>query len=255
MIFNYYKIINLVNNKVYIGITKKTYEERWKQHIYLLKNNKHPNWLLQEDWNNFGQENFKFIEYESFEGSLEEGYQHEYELIQNFKGDKYNLAPGGQINPMYSEAIKEKMIKTKQKQVPNIYQLEEIDENVFKVINVYNSQKEAGKLSQADQGNIQHSINKHTKGCGYYWITEDMIDTFEKEWRPKRTKITPCAEISENGEIIKVHHNRSLFEREYGMCTGAIKSAIARKGKAQGRKFINIDVELYYQLKPVTLIR
>ena len=46
---------------------------------------------------------------------------YKYELIQNFKGDKYNLAPGGQINPMYSEAIKEKMIKTKQKEVPNIY--------------------------------------------------------------------------------------------------------------------------------------
>ena len=74
MKFNYYQIINLINNKVYIGITEKTCEERWKKHIYLLKNNKHPNWLLQEDWNNFGQENFKFIEYESFEGSLEEGY-------------------------------------------------------------------------------------------------------------------------------------------------------------------------------------
>lgn len=255
MKFNYYQIINLINNKVYIGITEKTCEERWKKHIYLLKNNKHPNWLLQEDWNNFGQENFKFIEYESFEGSLEEGYQHEYELIQNFKGDKYNLAPGGQINPMYSEAIKEKMIKTKQKEVPNIYQLEEIEENVFKVIAIYNSQKEAGRKTSADQGNIQHALVKHTKGCGYYWVSENDIDTFEEKWKPSRIKIKPCAELDENNNIIEVHHNRSIFEKKYGMCTGAIKSAMARQGKAQGKKFINIDENLYYQLKPITLIK
>ena len=33
MKFNYYQIINLINNKVYIGITEKTCEERWKKHI------------------------------------------------------------------------------------------------------------------------------------------------------------------------------------------------------------------------------
>ena len=28
-----YKVTNLLNNKVYIGITTKTIEERWKCHI------------------------------------------------------------------------------------------------------------------------------------------------------------------------------------------------------------------------------
>ena len=255
MKFNYYQIINLTNNKTYIGITEKTCEERWKKHIQLLNKNKHPNWLLQSDWNKFGESSFKFVQYDTLEGDLEEGYQHEYELIQNFQGEKYNLAPGGQVNPMYSKDIKEKMIKTKQEQVPNIYQLEEIEENIFKVIKIYSSQKEAGRLSCADQGNIQHAITKCTKGCGYYWVTEDMIDTFEKEWRPKRTKITPCAELNDSGEIIEVHHNRSIFERKYGLTAGCIKGAINRNGKTGGRKFINITEEEYYQLKPITLIK
>lgn len=255
MLFNYYKIINLTNNKTYIGITEKTCEERWKQHISLLDKNKHSNWLLQEDWNKFGKENFQFVKIDTFEGELEEGYSHEYELIYSFVGEKYNLAPGGQINPMYSQEIKEKMIRTKQEQVPNVYQLEEIEENVFKIVNIYKSQKEAGRESNADQGNIQHAISKHTKGCGYYWITEDMLITFEKEWRPQRTKITPCAELSTDGEIIEVHHNRSIFEKKYGLTAGCIKGAIKRNGRTGGRKFINITEEEYYLIRPITLIK
>lgn len=95
MKFNYYKIINNTNKKVYIGITEKECKIRWDEHIRLLNKNKHPNWLLQKDWNEFGIDNFSFIQIDSFEGELEEGYQHEYELIQNYQGEKYNLALGG----------------------------------------------------------------------------------------------------------------------------------------------------------------
>ena len=255
MKFNYYKIINNVSKRTYIGITERSCEKRWNEHINLLNKNKHPNYLLQEDWNKLGSKNFSFVQIDTFDGNLEEGYQHEYDLIQSCKDEKYNIALGGQINPMYSPEIKEKMIKTKQKAVPNIYQLEEIEENVFKIIGIYNSQKEAGRLSVADQGNIQHALTKHTKGCGYYWIDENMLKNFEEDWKPARIKIKPCAELDEQGNIVKVHHNRSLFEREYGMCSGAIKNAINRNGKAQGRKFINISEEEYYKIKPITLIK
>ena len=73
-----------------------------------------------------------------------------------------------------------------------------------------------------------------------------MLNTFEKEWRPKRTKITPCAELNDFGEIVEVHHNRSIFERKYDLTTGCIKGAINRNGKTGGRKFINITEEEYY---------
>lgn len=255
MNFNYYKIYNRITKITYIGITEKSCEERWNEHIKLLNKNKHFNWKLQKDWNEYGISSFDFEQIDQFEGNLEEGYQKEFELINSFKGKKYNIAPGGQINPMYSEEIKEKMIKTKQNQVPNIYQLEEVEENTFKVIAVYKSQKEAGRLSEADQGNIQHSICNHTKGCGYYWIDETMIQNFEKEWKPKRAKMTPCAELNSEGKIVKVHYNRATFEQEYGMCKTAITSAIRRGGKAQGIKFINITEEEYYRFKPITLIK
>lgn len=255
MVFNYYKIVNKVNQKTYIGITEKSLDTRWSQHKRLLKQGKHPNYKLQAEWIEYGEDKFEFVKIESLEcETIDLGYEHEYKLIQDFNGEKYNILIGGKINPMYTPEAKEKMIQTKQNSVPNILQLEEVEENVFKVIGKFNSQKEAGRKTSADQGNIQHALKKHTKGCGYYWIEEMSKEDFEKNWKPRRTKITPCARLNEQGEIIEVHHNRSIFEKNNKWTTGSIKSAIQRKGKAYGIKFINITEEEYYKLRPITLI-
>lgn len=255
MKFNYYQIINNVNGKVYIGITEKTLEQRKIEHLKLLKKDKHFNYKLQNDWNIYGEKNFSFVLLDTLSDiSLEEGYNYEYELISSYTGEKYNLAPGGKINPMYSEEIRNKMKRTKTLQAKNILQLEEIEENVFKVIAKYNSQKEAGRLSSADQGNINNAIKKHTKGCGYYWIIEMTKEEFENTWKPSRTKITPCAQLNECGEIVKVHHNRSIFEKEYNWTAGCIKGAIKRNGRTHNIKFIDISEEDYYKLCPVTLL-
>lgn len=255
MLFSYYRITNKINNKVYIGITEKTPEERWKQHQKALVKNKHPNWKLQEDWNSFSKDNFIFEVIEVLDcETIEIGYQKEYELIQEYNGEKYNILVGGQLNPMYTPEVKEKMTRTKQSQVPNIYQLKEIEENIFKVVGIFNSQKEASRQTEADQGNIQHALSKRTKGCGYYWVNEMSKEDFESSWRPSRTKITPCAELNEDGEIIKAHHNRSIFEKEYGWTSGCIKGAINRNGKTHNKKFINITEEEYYKIRPITLL-
>jgi len=122
MKFNYYHILNTVNNKEYIGITEKPLEQRFSQHKKSLKAKKHPNWLLTEDWEKYGEKSFVFEMIESLEfNSIEEGYEHELFLISNSNHELYNLAPGGQMNPMYSKEIRDKMTKTKQSVVPNIY--------------------------------------------------------------------------------------------------------------------------------------
>ena len=255
MLFHYYKIINVINDKTYIGITEKKPEERWRQHKKLLQKNEHPNYKMQKEWNEYGEDNFRFELIESLDcETIEIGYQHEYDLIQGFDGVKYNILVGGQINPMYTKSVREKMIATKQNAVPNILQLEEIEENVFKVIGKFNSQKEAGRLSSADQGNIQQAITKRTKGCGYYWIEETSKEDFESNWKPTRTKPTYCAQLDNDGNIVEVHYNYATFQKKYGWSGSCIANAIKRNGKTFGIKFIRITEEEYYKLKPITLI-
>lgn len=257
MIFNYYQIRNVLNNKKYIGITEKKPEERKNKHYSLLNRNKHVNYKLQKDWNEFGEQNFVFEILDSIDcETLEIGYKKEYLLIQENKTttNGYNILVGGKVNPMYTQSVKEKMTKTKQSQVPNIIQLEEIEENTFKIINKFSSQKEAQRITGLSQANIQRSIINHVKGSGYYWLNENDLQTFESSWKPIRTKITPTAEINEKNEIIKVHHNRCWFEKENGWTAGVIKGALLRNGKTHNRKFIDISLEVYYKECPIILL-
>lgn len=258
MRFNYYKITNIVNNKFYIGITEKETEERIKQHFRKLRSNTHDNYRLQNDFNLYGENNFKWETIETlFFDSLEEGYYHEYELIQNTKATiiGYNILQGGKLNPIYTNSVREKMTKTKQNQVQNIYQLEEIEENVFKVIKIFPSQKSIQKETGWSQGNIGRSIQKHSNNYGYFWVEEKDIFDFEKKWKPYRIKISPTAQLNDSGDIVKVHHNMVDFCKEYGWQKDIIRNAINRNGKAKGIKFIRISEEEYYKIKPITLIK
>lgn len=54
-----YKIINLLNNRIYIGSTN-CFDKRSKAHKYSLDNNKHKNKFLQSDYLKSGGENFIF---------------------------------------------------------------------------------------------------------------------------------------------------------------------------------------------------
>ena len=56
-----YHILNLVNNKFYIGSTATLgFIGRWKTHRNQLRINKHPNPHLQSAWNKYGELQFKF---------------------------------------------------------------------------------------------------------------------------------------------------------------------------------------------------
>lgn len=257
MTFNYYQIKNLINNKIYIGITELPVEKRFQQHIKKLKNKTHPNYFLQPDWEKYGENNFEFSLIESMDfDSLEEGYYHEYELIQNTTEELYNIQPGGMVNPIKNPISYDKMVKTKQAQVPNIYALEEISENVFKIAEIYPSQKAAGRSHKEwSQANIQRALKGHYKSYGYFWIEEKEIITELKNWRPTRLKMTPTARLDDNDNIIEVHHNARTFEKIYNYRTGTISASICHKTKSHGYKYKYISEEEYYQYYPITLIK
>lgn len=54
-----YKITNKINNKVYIGESEDILR-RWKEHKEDLNNNSHHSYKLQNDWNEYGSDNFEF---------------------------------------------------------------------------------------------------------------------------------------------------------------------------------------------------
>jgi hypothetical protein len=61
-----YQIKNLENNKVYIGETVMG-ELRWKRHLCDLRGNRHPNKLIQEDFDKYGEQAFDWTILKEFE--------------------------------------------------------------------------------------------------------------------------------------------------------------------------------------------
>jgi group I intron endonuclease len=54
-----YNIINIENKKRYIGETMDV-KRRWEEHEEELENNQHHSYKLQQDWNKYGKDKFKF---------------------------------------------------------------------------------------------------------------------------------------------------------------------------------------------------
>ena len=91
-----YAIHCLVNDKMYIGQTEMNFGDRRDNHYALLNNNKHHIEDLQNDWNEYGKENFEFIVLHDLQDGenitkIEEKYIKQYKD----KNQAYNRAYGG----------------------------------------------------------------------------------------------------------------------------------------------------------------
>lgn len=118
-----YKITNLVNNKIYIGKTCKSIEERWKRHLTDTYLGKNPKIALRKAILKYGKENFKI---EKIDDAISKDELNEKEIywINYYNSTNreigYNLTKGGDGNDTYAlkdedelKLIKEKISKTK----------------------------------------------------------------------------------------------------------------------------------------------
>lgn len=95
-----YKIENIVNHKIYIGLTNNIVRRRTR-HFTDLKCNRHDNSFLQKEYNIYGKDNFIFnIEYE---GDITEKEisikEQEYIKIYDSYKNGYNQNEGGNFGP------------------------------------------------------------------------------------------------------------------------------------------------------------
>lgn len=92
-----YKITNMLNDKVYIGITTRTIEERFQEHKYRLNERKHLH--LYSSMIKYGVQNFKVEELEKCD-SIESLFTKEREWIKKFDSTNpdigYNNTNGGE---------------------------------------------------------------------------------------------------------------------------------------------------------------
>ena len=110
MVVGIYKITNKVNGKCYIGQSQDI-ATRFREHRYLLRQNKYSNKKIQNAWNKYGEENFTFEIIE--ECMLDELDEKEMKYIKEYDShyNGYNNTDGGGgiRGWKHSEEFKEKM--------------------------------------------------------------------------------------------------------------------------------------------------
>lgn len=144
-----YRIINLINNKSYIGLSRKGLNERKRRHITELRGKRHHNQYLQNAFDKYGEENFifeilEFVE-SDFIGEREKFYIEKYKT--NLKENGYNLNSGGdEIKFNVDDSTKEKLRK----------------KNIGKIL----SEDHKRKIGESNKGNI--ISNEHKKRVSEY---------------------------------------------------------------------------------------
>lgn len=66
-----YAIVNIINDKLYIGSAVNICK-RWQSHTHYLNSNRHANKYLQRSWNSYSKRNFIFTVVE-YRGVLKNG--------------------------------------------------------------------------------------------------------------------------------------------------------------------------------------
>lgn len=103
-----YKIVNLVNGKLYIG-SAVDLAARWRQHSSKLRNGNHHSIKLQRSWDKHGAESFGFevVEYAPADSDLVKREQVWIDALRPF----YNIAPvaGSQLGVKLSATTRGKM--------------------------------------------------------------------------------------------------------------------------------------------------
>ena len=110
MEYTVYMIECLENGKKYYGRSQE-FDKRRRSHVNMLRSNSHRNMYLQEDWNSFGEECFRFKIIHTFD-CLEDSIQTEQRYIEDNLGVGYNIggaSDGGDRmlhNPRREETLK-----------------------------------------------------------------------------------------------------------------------------------------------------
>lgn len=252
MKFYYYRITNIKNGSFYIGITTDL-EKRKRQHFRMLEKGEHPNYKMQEDYKIYNKENFIFEQIDELDTNKEFAYEYEYYLIQKYKAtESYNILEGGQINPVYSPQVVEKLRKTHQKKYPNILQYK-FENNSFILVKKYNGLRDAARSKEHDFRAIQKSIKNTQAHHGFYWVEEGC----ENKWLETFLKRHTCcvAKINEDtNEIEDTALAIKDFAEKYNTTYNKIYSSIYQNNRCERKyKFIRITANEFAEINKLSL--
>ena len=196
-----YSIVNKINGKMYIGLTTNK-DKRLSRHKRNLNNNKHRNKHLQNSWNKYGKDNFKFeiLEKNISKNNLSQKEMEYIDKLNSFKSG-YNLTKGGEGTKGSKPWKNKNRRKETKKKISNSLKGRKIPRDVAdksaksrrrvtknKCVSIF-KEYYSSDLSQykiADKHNVSRSLVKDICSC-QHWSTKGLEKPKSKN---KKTEIT-----------------------------------------------------------------
>lgn len=216
-----YKIINIYDNKVYVG-SSIDIKRRWHEHKKELRKNKHCNLHLQFAWNKYGEQNFQFEIIEIVDNPTKENLlnREQYwidKLCACNENEGYNILSqaGSNLGTKMSDALKQK-----QKEIRESKPIIQVDLN-GNIIKVWNGIKEINREYNISPTNILNCV-KHRKGRnqiskGYLWLykeEEEYIGLYLQKYKNRSCQPIKIIQLTMDNQYIKEWDGLSLAGRE-----------------------------------------
>ena len=202
-----YMIINTKNGKRYIGSSKNIRNRLWCHRAYL-RHNKHYNYLLQDEWNEFGEDNFEYSIIEIC--SIDNKFDREQYYVETLKPE-YNICIDDVVNPpQMKESHKKQSITRKARMATG-----EISVTNNKPVFVYykdgsfvgewvsiKAAARALKIHCSSAHRVVQGIDSQTNGYKFFLEKQDYVEPFDKKKANKfKHYIVKDIETNEEFEI------------------------------------------------------
>ena len=218
-----YCIENLINGKKYIGQSINILA-RWKQHLSNLRRKIHHNEKLQNAWNKYGENNFKFyIIVETDADSLDE-FEIKYISLYDTYANGYNKDYGGYYRKNMTDETKKKISESRKNlseqaienmrnshETKPIYQ---IDLNGV-IIQKWKGAREVSRELNINQSAIWQCLHHERLTLhGYIWLFADELDSFDlSKYLNQNTQPRKISQKNSNGDIIKIWDSANSAQR------------------------------------------
>ena len=221
-----YCIENVSNGKKYIGQSNYI-KARFRQHKSKLQRNCHPNILLQNAWNKYGSDSFKFYIIEKC--SAEQLNEKEMYYINKYGtyGKGYNLSVGGDPG-----------VNSRGKRIKQY----DLDGNFIKT---WDNAAEASRFFNVDRSQITYAVRHHRTMYGYQWCYEnESIDGYFTKSNQK-----PVAQYDLQGNLVRFYKSiKEVVDINPSFSKDNIWHSIKGHWRqtAYGFKWKYIEKEVYY---------
>ena len=208
---------------------------------------------MQKDFDIYGINSFTFEIIDELEGTEEEGYNYEYDLIQKYHAtNSYNILEGGKINPVYSPQVIDKLKESHQQKYSNILQYK-FENNHFILVQRYNGLRDATRTKEHDFRAVQKSIKCAQAPHDFYWVEEGK----EEEWLKTFLKRYTCCVAKINEETNEVEDTALTikeFANKYNTTYRKIYNSIRQNNRCERKyKFIRITAEQFAEINNLSL--